>query len=338
MWPAQGLQELLSIEHPIIQAPMGGAVSSEMVAAVSNAGGLGMLPGISSTPDRLRAAIRATREGTDRPFGVNLVFKDEIDPLLDATLDEGVPAISFFWGDPSPFVDRVHEAGAIVMHTIATAREAKRSIDHGTDVVVAQGWEAGGHVWDTVSTMALVPAVARIAGTTPVVAAGGIADGNGIVAALALGASGVWIGTRFLAASEATIHEVYRARLLAATEADTLYADLYDKGWPNAPHRVLRSATTDAWEQAGRPRSGDRPGEQDVVAQTGDGTAIPRYAVRTPHASFSGDIEALPMWAGQGVARIDRVQAAQAIFDDLLSETAACLAQLGTVQGVATAQ
>ena len=330
MWPVQTLQRLLDIEHPIIQAPMGGAVSPALAASVSNAGGLGMLPGISASPDRLRAAIRATREITDRPFGVNLVFKDEIEPLLETALEERVPVVSFFWGDPAPFVERVHSAGAIVMHTIGSASEAKRSIDQGTDVVVAQVWEAGGHVWGMVSTLALVPAVAAIAGATPVVAAGAIADGSAVVAALALGASGVWIGTRFLAAAEATIHEVYRGRLFAAAETDTVYTDLYDKGWPNAPHRVLRNATFEAWQDAGQPRPGERPGERDVVAKAADGSAIERYAVRTPHESFLGDIETLPLWAGQGVARIDRVQTARAIFDDLLSETTTCLARLGS--------
>lgn len=333
MWPVQKLQELLDIQHPIIQAPMGGAVSPEMVASVSNAGGLGMVPGASLSPDLLRAAIRATRERTNNVFGVNLLFKDEIEPLLDVVLDERVPVVSFFWGDPFPFVDRVHGTGAIVMHTVGSAQEAERSVDQGTDVVVAQGWEAGGHVCGTVSTMALVPTVAEIAGTTPVVAAGGIADGNGIVAALALGASGVWVGTRFLAAAEATIHETYRARLFAATETDTLYTDLYDKGWPNAPHRVLRTVMTDTWEAAGRPRPGDRPGEQDIVAHAGDGSPIERYAVRTPQKSFLGDIEALPLWAGQGVSRINRIQSTRAIFDDLLSETAACLARLRSTHG-----
>jgi nitronate monooxygenase len=328
MWPVESLQRLLGIEHPIIQAPMGGAVSPALVATVSNAGGLGMLPGISATPDRLRAAIRATRERTDKVFGVNLVFKDDVDPLLDTVLGEAVPIVSFFWGDPAPFVDRVHGAGAIVMHTIGSAREARRSLDRGTDVVVAQGWEAGGHVWGTVSTMALVPAVVEVAGTAPVVAAGGIADGRGIVAALALGAAGVWIGTRFLAAAEATIHQIYRDRLFAAAETDTLHTTLYDQGWPDAPHRVLRNATTAAWEAAGRPRPGERPGERDIVARAGDGSAITRYAARTPHENFSGDIEALPMWAGQGVSRINRLQSTRAILDDLVSEATTCLARL----------
>lgn len=328
MWPTKSLQGLLAIEHPVLLAPMGGAVSPEMVAAVSDAGGFGFVPGISTTPDRLRDAIRRTKERTDAPFGVNLVFKDQVEPLLDTALDEGVRVISFFWGDAAPLAPRVHDAGGIVVHTVGSAEQARRSIDGGSNVIVAQGWEAGGHVCGTVSTLALLPAVVRVARQVPVVAAGGIADGGAIVAALALGASGAWIGTRFLGAEEATIHEVYRNRLLEADETSTFYSALYNKGWPDAPHRVLRSATTEAWEAAGRPRAGERPGERDIVAHAGDGSSIERYASRTPHQSFSGDIEALPMWAGQGVARIDRIQSTRAIFDELISEAATCLERL----------
>ena len=134
------------------------------------------------------------------------------------------------------------------MHTVGSAADAKRAIDAGVDIVVAQGWEAGGHVRGTVATMPLIPAVVDAVSPAPVVAAGGIADGRGLAAALALGAAGAWIGTRFLASNEASIHPRYRERILQANEADTIYLeDLFDVRWPNAPHRTLRNQIVQTW-------------------------------------------------------------------------------------------
>lgn len=131
-----------------------------------------------------------------------------------------------------------------MLHTVSTAAEAGQAVDCGVDVVIAQGWEAGGHVRGKVATMPLVPAVVDVVGSVPVFAAGGIADGRGLAAALSLGASGAWIGTRFLASNEVAIHPHYRERLLQATEDDTTYLDeLFDIGWPKARHRVLRNST-----------------------------------------------------------------------------------------------
>ena len=159
-------------------------------------------------------------------------------------LAEKVPVISFFWREPGALVRRAKEAGAIVLQTVASANMARRAVESGVDVVVAQGWEAGGHVRGTVATLPLIPAVVDVVGTTPVVAAGGIADGRGLAAVLALGAAGAWIGTRFLASQEATIHPRYRERLLRATADDTVFLEeLFDVGWPKAPHRVLRNNT-----------------------------------------------------------------------------------------------
>jgi nitronate monooxygenase len=324
MWPTQKLQDLFNIQHPIFQAPMGGATSPSMTAAVSNEGGFGMVPGISNTPAQLQSTIRETKSKTDKPFGVNVVFKDKIGPLVDVALQEQVSAVSFFWGEPTDYVDQVHAAGSLVIHTVGSVDEAKRSIDNGTDILVAQGWEAGGHVPGNVTSMVLIPAIVDIAGTIPVVAAGGITDGRSIVAAIALGASGVWIGTRFLASDEAPIHPLYRKRLYEAKETGTMHSLLFNKGW-ECTHRTLRNSTSDAWEQAGRSRAGTRPGETDIVAHKPDGTPIERYTSATPNENLTGDIEALPMWAGQGVHRLNQTQPAAAIFRELLTETRQCL-------------
>src|SRR5712691_2438358 len=301
--------DLLGIEQPIVLAPMGGAVGPRLAAAVSNAGGLGLLP-LTWSGDPARV-IRETRELTSRPFGGNLVLEWDQHDRLDAILEAGLRIVSLFWGDLAPHVDRVHETGGIVLQTVGSADEAKRAAQAGVDVVVAQGFEAGGHVWGRVGTIALVPAVVDAVAPAPVIAAGGIADGRGVAAVIALGAQAAWVGTRFLMAEEAPVHEHYRRRLIEADETDALwFPDLFDGGWPNAPHRALRNATIDAWEAAGRPARGSRPGEGEQVGKRGDGSPIERYASLTPLEGMDGDIDAMSLWAGQSVALARRVEPA----------------------------
>jgi nitronate monooxygenase len=216
-----------------------------------------------------------------------------------------------------------------VFVTVGTAGQGRAAAAAGADVVVAQGWEAGGHVWGTVSTLALVPRVVDAVAPVPVVAAGGIADGRGLAAVLALGAVGAWVGTRFLATPEAAIHPDYRRRILAAGEADTFYGTLFDRGWPDAPHRTLRNSTVEAWEQAGRPASGSRPGEDDEPASRPDGSPINRYAASTPTAAMTGDVEPLPHWAGQGVGLVTRQESAADIVRSLVDEAEEVIRSLG---------
>jgi NAD(P)H-dependent flavin oxidoreductase YrpB (nitropropane dioxygenase family) len=315
------LCERLGIEMPIIQAPMGGAVGPTLAAAVSNAGGLGMLAPWIADIDTVRRQIRETRALTSRPFGVNLNLEFPQEERLAACLDERVPVISFFWRDPSSFVPRAKAGGATVLHTVGSAADAKRAVNCGVDIVVAQGWEAGGHVRGTVATMPLIPAVVDAVSPAPVVAAGGIADGRGLAAALALGAAGAWVGTRFLASHEATIHTRYRERLLQANENDTVFLEnLFDIRWPNAPHRTLRNATVEAWEAAGRPPTGKRPGEGEVIAMSQSRGPIVRYQSCTPESDADGDIDALSLWAGQSVGLVSKVLSAGDIVREIADE------------------
>jgi NAD(P)H-dependent flavin oxidoreductase YrpB (nitropropane dioxygenase family) len=327
------LTERLGIEAPIIQAPMGGASCPALAAAVSNAGGLGMLALSWSDADDIRSQIGETRALTDRPFGINLVLALPQDDRLAVCLEVGVPIVSLFWGAPGPFVARVHAAGALLIHTAASAADARAAVAAGVDVITAQGWEAGGHVRGEVATLPLVRAVVEAVGATPVAAAGGIADGRAVAAVLTLGAGGAWIGTRFLASEEATIHPLYRERLMAARETDTLHTSLFDVGWPNAPHRVLRNRTVESWEAAGRPPAGARPGEGEVVARTAQGAPIVRYQSATPRAGATGDIDALSLWAGQGVARVTSVQPAGEIVRELMAQAREALREAAAMAG-----
>lgn len=325
------LCERLGIEVPIVLAPMGGAHSPQLTAAVSNAGGLGTLPLWGADIDTLRRQVRETQALTSRPFAVNLNLNFPQEDRLAACLEEGVKVISFFWRDPSALVARAKDAGAIVMHTVGNAEDARQAADCGVDIIVAQGWESGGHVRGTVATMALVPAVADVVGTVPVVAAGGIADGRGLAAALALGAAGAWIGTRFLASPEAAIHPEYQQRLLAATENDTIWLEnLFDVGWPDAPHRVLRNSTVTNWEAAGRPPSGRRPGAGEVIATSPTRGDVVRYRSYTVSPDTRGDLEALSMWAGQSVGIVHNIRPAADIVRQINAEAEAILRRLST--------
>lgn len=313
------LCDLLGIALPIGQAPMGGASCPALAAAVSNAGGLGMLAITWFDLEMMRTYIRETRRLTERPFGVNLVLAWPPEERLRMALDEGVRIVSLTWGDPTPYVEMIHRGGALLLHTVGSAAEARRVVDAGADVVVAQGWEAGGHVWSEVATLPLVPRVVDAVAPVPVIATGGIADGRGVAAALTLGAAGVWLGTRFLAAEEAFVHRSYRERILAAAETDAVHTMLFDKVWV-APHRTLRNSTLALWEGAGRPRSGARPGEHDVVAHLPDGTPVERYSDVPPVAVVEGDHEALVHYAGQGVGLVRRAQPAAEIVRELADE------------------
>ncbi|CDX34617.1 putative 2-nitropropane dioxygenase [Mesorhizobium plurifarium] len=331
------LCDLLGIKVPIVLAPIiapvGGPAGPRLAAAVSEAGGLGIIALWLAEIEVIQTRIRDIRSLTAKPFAINLRLDLGVVARLEACLEEGARIISLFWGDPSDVAPRAKAAGAIVMQTVRSSREARVAVDCGVDVVVAQGWEAGGHVWGNVATMALVPAVVDAVAPVPVIAAGGIADGRGMAAALALGAEGVWIGTRFLASAEANFHARYRERLLAASETDTIYLEnLFDGGpWTDAPARVLRNKTVAEWEAAGRPRPGQRPGENDIVAVSASRGDIKRYTPVAPVTDIEGDIDALPMWAGQGVGLVRKIQPATDIVREIDAEAQTVLTRLGSL-------
>jgi nitronate monooxygenase len=308
--------EMLGIERPIVQAPMSDITG--LAAAVSNAGALGMVT-LTWSAD-VAAVVRETAALTARPFGGNLVLTEDRHRRLDQALEAGLRIVSFMWGDPAGYIKAVHDAGGIVLHTVGSAEEARQSVAAGADVIVAQGWEAGGHVWGKVATLPLVPAVVDAVAPVPVIAAGGIGDARGVAAVLALGAQAAWLGTRFLLAQEMPIHEEYRQRLIVAAETDPQwYPNLYDVGWPDSPHRALANSTARAWDAAGRPPDSQRPGAGDVIAHFASGEGIVRYEPAPPMVGTTGDIEALSMWAGQSVALARQPQSAADIVAELTS-------------------
>jgi nitronate monooxygenase len=269
--------------------------------------------------------VHETQRLTQRPFSVNLVLQWDPSERLALCLAEGVKVVSFFWGDPKPYVEQIHRAGALVMQTVGSAEDARQAVAAGVDVVVAQGWEAGGHVWGQVGSMVLIPAVVDVVGAVPVVAAGGIGDGRGIAAALTLGASGVWLGTRFLASEEATVHPIHKEMVVEHAETETIYGEIFNIGWDNAPHRALRNSTIERWEAAGSP-SANRPGAGEPIAAYANGTPVVRYSNIMPGPTMTGDLEALACYAGQSTGLIHSIEPAAQIVATLVAEAEAALA------------
>lgn len=304
---------LFGLRYPLMQAPMGSVSSPELVAAVSRAGGMGMLAVAGLPPDLVRQQIRRVRALTDRPFGINLLLPVYQPGQAEVCIEERVPLLSLYWGDPAAHVSAAHQAGIKVMIQVGSAEEARAAKAAGVDLIVAQGVEAGGHVRGVATTMVLVPRVVDAVTPLPVLAAGGIADGRGLAAVLALGAAGAALGTRFLATSECGAHPEYKRRVLAAGAADTFYSTLFDIGWPDAPHRVLRNAVVTEWERAGRPASGARPHEGEFIGeiQFGDmSLPVPRYAAFPASTGFQGSVEHTALYAGQSCELVNDLRPA----------------------------
>ncbi len=220
--------ELLEIEHPIISAPMAGAAAAELVAAVSEAGGFGLLGAGTNSPDWLREQIRAVRERTNRPFGVGFISSfPGLRELVQVALEERVTAISHSFADPTPYIPAAHEAGVKVLAQVQKVSHARTVVLAGVDAIAAQGSEAGGHTGHN-GTLPMVPAVIDIAGDIPVIAAGGIADGRGLAAVLMLGAEGAFIGTRFVASSESARQDWEKLQVIQAGTDDTVLTKAYD--------------------------------------------------------------------------------------------------------------
>jgi NAD(P)H-dependent flavin oxidoreductase YrpB (nitropropane dioxygenase family) len=251
-WLQTPVCALLGIELPIVQAGMSSYTTPELVAAVSNAGGLGIIGGLFREPDELSEQIRKVRELTSRPFGVNHVVLQIDSAAVDATIELRPPVLSLAWGRASELTRRAHDAGMKVIHQVTSPEEAGQVASDGADVIVAKGTEGGGHVRG-MSTLPLVPQVVDVVNGKPVLAAGGIADGRGLAAALMLGAQGVLIGTRFLATPEASgrghSKDVILNALGSQTMASKFYDDVIGLRWPGALLRSIRNPLLDRWAQ-----------------------------------------------------------------------------------------
>ncbi len=234
------LCNLLRIDFPIVQAGMGSFTSPELVAAVSNAGALGSLGAASYTPSVFEAKITRIHELTSKPFAINFALRGLDEEKYSIALKAKPALLSFSLGEPGNRISRAHDAGIPVMLQCTSARHAREAVKMGVDIIIAQGGESGGFA-GTVSTMALVPQVVDIAGSIPVVAAGGIADGRGLAAALMLGAQGVNVGTRFLASEEAPISTAWKQSIVAAESEEAFKFEVWNDIMSSAGDKFLTS-------------------------------------------------------------------------------------------------
>ncbi len=320
--------ELFGIEYPIVSAGMGGVAGADLAAAVSEAGGLGTIGAATSPPEVLLREIATARKKAKKPLAVNLLLPFLRPETLDALANEPIEAVTLFWGEPTEYIPRCKSLGLKVIWQCGSAAEAVAAKRAGADAIIAQGFEAGGHVRGVVTSLALIPAVRDAIGELPMAAAGGFADGRGLAAALALGADAAVFGTRFLASEECAAHPEYKRRVLAARADETVHTKLFDVEWPNAAHRVLRTELVDEWERAGSPPAGKRRGEGEIVAQLRmgeQGVELRRYSVYPPTTAVKGDLDGLPFYAGQSVSLVNEIRPAAEIVHAIALEAEAVI-------------
>ncbi len=323
--------DLLGCDVPILLAGMGGVSRWELAAAVANAGGYATLGMVREAPDLIESEVRALRAATDRPFAVNLIPAATDPGLLDAQLarclDLGVGAFSFFWDVVPQAVARVKAAGCIVLHQVGTEAAAHEAEAAGSDILIAQGIEAGGHVHGRVGAFALAADILSRA-RVPVVVSGGIADGAGLAAALAMGAAGVHCGTAFLATEESFAHPYHKSRVVEATASETVLTDVFVLNWPaGAAVRVLGNSVTAALD--GRLLGHDPDTlPREPIAWDGDVARL-RYSTDSPLRTTTGDLEAMPLYAGQGVGRIVDVVRASDRLRHMAEEASGHLVRIG---------
>lgn len=327
--------DLLGCDAPVLAAGMGGVSRSELVAAVAQAGGYGILGMVRESPELIAQEIDAVRARTDRSFAVNLIPAATEPALLDAELavcfERAVPAMCFFWDVVAGAVARAKAAGCLVLHQVGSLAAARDAEAAGADVLIVQGVEAGGHVHGTVAALILVEQVAR-AVSVPVIASGGFATGASLVAAMALGAQGIHCGTAFLATAESFAHDDHKARVLAASAEDTVYTDVFALNWPpNSPVRVIRNSLTNA---LGHNLMGHHPDRlpREVIGHDA-GRPLLKYSTDSPLRTTSGDLEAMSTFAGQSAALIETLPSAAGRIAAILSEAQVALARMKKLAG-----
>ncbi|WP_067703021.1 NAD(P)H-dependent flavin oxidoreductase [Nocardia jejuensis] len=309
--------ERLSIEHPVVSAPMGGAAGGALAAAVSEAGGLGLIGAGSGAREVLEREAGIVTASTSKPWGIGFLLWSLENDAIARALDHGPAAILLSFGDPAPYADEIRSAGVRLIVQVTDMAEARRALEAGADVLVAQGNDAGGHAGqNAVGTMSFVPSVVDMAGSIPVLAAGGIADGRSLAAALALGASGAMIGTRFQATHESLVPAAEIKALLDATGADTETNRVLDiargSAWPaRYPARTLRNAFLDAWRDREAELRGDLDAQQRFRA-----------------AAAEQDPDVVPIWAGQALDRVTAIASAADVVAEIVAEADRTLTRL----------
>ena len=301
------ITELLKTEYPIIQGAMAWIAEHNLAAAVSRAGGLGIIAAANAPVDVVREEIRSLKEQTDQPFGVNIMMiSPHADEVAKMVIEEQVPIVTTGAGNPEKYMDTWKAAGIKVIPVVASVAMARRMERYGADAVIAEGCEAGGHIGES-TTMTLLPQIVD-AVTIPVIGAGGVGDGRGMAAMFLLGAEGVQLGTRFVVAYESIVHKNYKERLIASKDIDTVVTGRST----GHPVRTLRNQGTR--EYLKKEQEGATFEELEMLTLGGLRKAV-----------VEGDIKNGSVMAGQIAGMIKKEQSCQEIIDELVSETKSLL-------------
>jgi NAD(P)H-dependent flavin oxidoreductase YrpB (nitropropane dioxygenase family) len=331
------LTEKYSIRYPFAGAGMAFAAETpDLAVAVTNAGGIGAV-GVGFTPaERLRQIIHEVRDRTGgAPFNINFITFFGNSEQVEICAEERVPIVSYHWGHPpADQLSRLREAGVSVWEQVGSPEAARLAADDGIDVVIAQGWEAGGHNYGGLPTMVNVPAIADAVGDRALVlAAGGITDGRQVAASLCLGADGVWVGTRLVASAEAQVHPEHHRRLVASTGADTVRTAIFGPEWPDFnPMRVQHNRVVAEWTK----RLDQVPTQRDSLEQVGktvflgEETVMRKFNVLLPVPQTEADWEEMPWLMGQGVGLIHDIQPAGEIVQQMMDQAERVLTRSNT--------
>jgi enoyl-[acyl-carrier protein] reductase II len=310
------ITELLGVQYPIVQAPMGWIARAQLASAVSNAGGLGIIETSSGDLPAVREEVKKMRQLTDKPFGVNIAqaYVRDAD-IVSFVVDQGVKFVTTSAGDPNRYCAELKEAGLTVFHVVPSLAAALKAIAAGVDGLVVEGAEGGGfkNARD-VSSMVLLPLVCSKV-NVPVIAAGGMVDGRTMAAAFCLGAEGIQMGTRMVSAAESPVHQNWKDAIVEAKETDTVFLNRFG---PGAALRALRTERTSRLERD--------PGEAGVMAEFKNTQAL----------YFGGDMEASIALSGQVAGRIDSVKPVAQIISEIVEEFEATMTEMGRKFGAKT--
>jgi NAD(P)H-dependent flavin oxidoreductase YrpB (nitropropane dioxygenase family) len=325
------ITEQYGLKVPFINAGMAFIATAPLVRAVCSAGGMGILGSAAMPPDVLQAAIRDIKAVDPVSYGVNMIARFSGIEHIEVCVAEKVPVVVFFWDDPpDEWLSRLRRAGSHIWFQVGSVDEAKAALRRGVQALVVQGSEAGGHNRAAAAIFSLLPAVIDAVPSVPVVAAGGIADGRAVAAALALGADAVWVGTRLLASFEANAHPEYKNRVVAAGVGDTARHLIFGPEFPNASTRGLRNRIVREWE-----RRDDPPpykvvsdSELPVIGQArfyGQEVPMRRFCGFPPTPQFTGDLEEMSLLAGEAVGQTKRFMSAASIIGEMMRDAEAVI-------------
>ena len=298
--------DLLGCDYPVVLAGMGGVARAELALSVMRGGGFGFLGMVREPPELIRREVETIRRESSRSFGVNIIPAATEPRLLDqqvkTCIDLRVPVVTLFWDLRPDLIERFRDAGTLVVCQVGSVEEGKAAQDAGAQVLIAQGVEAGGHVRGRTPLRVLMSELIPVA-SVPVLAAGGLVDGQDLVEMLHGGAQGIVIGTAFLVAPELFAHDYHRQRIVDARADETVLTDIFHINWPiGAPVRVLKNSTT-------RGERGDPHGASRIIGDE-QGRPIYLFSTDSPSRTMTGDFEAMALYAGVGVDRIDRIMPA----------------------------